>query len=214
MVDAASRLLEWMAALGLSGVDLVGTSHGGGVAMAAAILDRQRAGKRVGRLALVAPAHPYMRVGRFRVWLLNSPLAPWLTKVILQKSLIGPGLDRMYHDPAKITQQTREGYAAAIEAEGTAGYALGVMKTWRDDMRWLRDNMSDLRDTPALLLWGKQDAVVPAASARLLHENLPGSRVVMLQGAGHLPYEESPEEFDRLLLAFLDAPGNNAVNSE
>jgi pimeloyl-ACP methyl ester carboxylesterase len=33
-----------------------------------------------------------------------------------------------------------------------------------------------------------------------------GSKLVMMPGVGHLPYEEAPEEFNRVLLEFLSRP--------
>jgi pimeloyl-ACP methyl ester carboxylesterase len=35
-------------------------------------------------------------------------------------------------------------------------------------------------------------------------EHLPGARLAILQGAGHLPYEECPEEFCRIVQEFLN----------
>ncbi len=60
-----------------------------------------------------------------------------------------------------------------------------------------------IADIPALLVWGSLDgAVYPASAARLAQE-FRNVQLVMLEGVGHLPYEEEPEEFNRTVEAFL-----------
>jgi pimeloyl-ACP methyl ester carboxylesterase len=54
-----------------------------------------------------------------------------------------------------------------------------------------------------LLLWGSRDPAVPLASAHELRRALKNAELVVIQGAGHLPYEEAPAEFNRALAGFL-----------
>jgi pimeloyl-ACP methyl ester carboxylesterase len=46
---------------------------------------------------------------------------------------------------------------------------------------------------PALVMGGTADRVAPPAQLRALHEAIPGSRLAMIQGAGHVPIGEKPE---------------------
>src|ERR1700722_6471715 len=69
LVASAKRLLRFMDEAGIASCDLLGTSHGGAVAMMAATLAPQR----VGRLILVAPANPWSIHGRFLIPFLISP---------------------------------------------------------------------------------------------------------------------------------------------
>jgi pimeloyl-ACP methyl ester carboxylesterase len=48
---------------------------------------------------------------------------------------------------------------------------------------------------PTLVLWGTQDHLAPMKYARLLQEWIPGSRLAPIEGAGHMPQVERPEEF-------------------
>lgn len=57
--------------------------------------------------------------------------------------------------------------------------------------------------TPALIVWGEQDAVLSPAGAAALHALLPGSEVVMMPGIGHLPMLEAPRQAAATYLAFL-----------
>jgi pimeloyl-ACP methyl ester carboxylesterase len=44
---------------------------------------------------------------------------------------------------------------------------------------------------------------VYASSAERLQKYFPNSKLVIFPGIGHLPYEECPEEFNRVLIEFL-----------
>ena len=61
---------------------------------------------------------------------------------------------------------------------------------------------------PTLLLWGSRDSAVYPRRSHQLQRHLKNSALVMFPGAGHMPYEEVPDEFNRVLCDFLlhDAP--------
>jgi pimeloyl-ACP methyl ester carboxylesterase len=56
---------------------------------------------------------------------------------------------------------------------------------------------------PTLILSGDSDRVIPAASSEVLLQRIPGSRLELVAGAGHLFFLERPEESLRLLDEFL-----------
>lgn len=58
---------------------------------------------------------------------------------------------------------------------------------------------------PVLFLVGSEDQVVPAAAIAACHRAVPGSRLVIIEGAGHSTYFEKPQEFNAAVGAFLDA---------
>jgi 3-oxoadipate enol-lactonase len=58
-------------------------------------------------------------------------------------------------------------------------------------------------ECPTLILTGDGDRVIPGASGDVLHERIPGSRLEVVAGAGHLFFLERPEESVRLLENFL-----------
>jgi 3-oxoadipate enol-lactonase len=69
----------------------------------------------------------------------------------------------------------------------------------------LTERLKDIR-CPILVVCGEQDGGTPPAMAREIHENAPGSRLVMIPQAAHLSNLEQPEAFNRALLEFLAAP--------
>jgi pimeloyl-ACP methyl ester carboxylesterase len=56
---------------------------------------------------------------------------------------------------------------------------------------------------PTLLVWGKEDRIVPVECGELYRQALPHARLEMLDRCGHYPHIEKPEEFGRLVGEFL-----------
>ena len=56
---------------------------------------------------------------------------------------------------------------------------------------------------PALIVWGAQDEFAPVGGAHRFHKQLPGARLVVLDGAGHFLMEDAPERVGAELRGFL-----------
>lgn len=56
---------------------------------------------------------------------------------------------------------------------------------------------------PTLLLWGEYDTLVPARLGLLVRDEIPGARLHILTGAGHVCMFDRAHEFNRAVLAFL-----------
>ena len=202
MAAIARRLLPFLRGQGIEGFDLLGTSHGGAVAimLAAAARDSVR------RLILVDPAHPWSYPRPVLMRLLRRPAGAGLFRLLL------PGLKlthehylrRMYGDPGRMPPGTLAGYAAPLADRGAYDYALSIVKSWGDDMRQVELALPQIADIPTLLMWGSRDRVIAPSSAAQLQRQFRNCRLVVIEGAGHLPYEETPEEFNRAVLEFLE----------
>ena len=57
---------------------------------------------------------------------------------------------------------------------------------------------------PLQLIWGADDPLFPVAHAARAHALVAHSRLAVIEGAGHAPQAERPEEFNRVLLKFID----------
>ena len=57
---------------------------------------------------------------------------------------------------------------------------------------------------PTLLIWGEQERAVPLETGRTAHAMLDGSELAVISDASHAPYFERPDEFNRVLLDFLN----------
>ena len=56
---------------------------------------------------------------------------------------------------------------------------------------------------PLQLIWGADDPLFPVGQATRAHSLVKHSRLAVIEGAGHSPQAERPEEFNRVLLNFL-----------
>ena len=67
------------------------------------------------------------------------------------------------------------------------------------------DSFARLRGlhAPTLILTGDDDRIIPAAGSDVLHERIPGSRLEVLAGTGHLFFLEQPERTRALIEGFL-----------
>ena len=82
----------------------------------------------------------------------------------------------------------------------------GPLTLWRATRELLaQDVREDLRSirAPTLIVWGEKDRLVPLSQARVLRELIPCSRLLVIEGTGHIPMVDRPREFNRALLAFL-----------
>jgi pimeloyl-ACP methyl ester carboxylesterase len=201
----AGVMLRFMDALGINRATVVGTSHGGAVAMIMTAIDRGTGGHRIARLVLPDPVNPYSRAGRKRIAVFSSPVGSFLAvrSAPILKRMHNLFLERMYGNTSRITPGTAEGYAGPFDIPGTLHHVVRMLKSWRKDVRLLEQALPTIADVPTLLMWGRLDTAVPISSLEPLRKHFHDVRTVVFEDAGHLPYEEVPEEFNKVLIEFL-----------
>ncbi len=57
---------------------------------------------------------------------------------------------------------------------------------------------------PLLILWGTKDRVIPPKPAKKLASYNPFAKVVLLEGLGHCPHDEAPQQVNPLILDWID----------
>lgn len=199
--SSAERLLGFMDAAGLPSCNLLGTSHGGAVAMMAAGL----APGRIEKLILVAPVNPWSLRGSQMAAFLSSPVvAPMFLQIApMLRFIHGLLLRRLFGDSKRIRTGTLEGYSAPFRLPGTFQYGVSVLSSWTRDLTQLEEILPRVRHIPALLIWGSEDrAVDPQSGGRLL-KAFDRAQLVTFEGVGHLPYEENPERFNQTVGDYL-----------
>jgi len=196
----AGRLLEFLDQAGIGTADILGSSHGGALVMELAAL----APTRFRRMILVSPANPFAnRYDRVLKFYLGNAGGMFMRLVpFLPGRLWDYGIGRMYGDPARMTKGTGIGHAHPLRIPGTMPYLLSSLRTFSDDIEGLRPKLPAIARIPTLLMWGDRDPVVEFQSAHPLQQALEADLIV-LPGVGHLPYEETPAEFNRELLDYL-----------
>ena len=81
--------------------------------------------------------------------------------------------------------------------DGAAAALLGMAE--RDDQT---EFISSIR-VPALILVGREDAITPVADSEKMQSRIEGSRLVVIENAGHVSNLEQTEQFNDALLGFL-----------
>ncbi len=202
----ARRMLRVMDELSLASADVLGTSHGGALALMMAALAAEEGRPRVERLILAAPANPWSKHGKFFSRVLGSPPLRWLLPAPMRwlaPLFGGYFLARQYGDRKRIPPGTVEGYVRPMLVPGSFEYGLDILRTLRRDLREMATLLPRIAHLPTLFLWGSRDPIVLPESIVPLRACFHRSELVMIEGAGHLPYEETPEEFNRAVNRFL-----------
>ncbi|MDX1597151.1 MAG: alpha/beta hydrolase, partial [Marinobacter sp.] len=60
-------------------------------------------------------------------------------------------------------------------------------------------------EAPVLVVWGKEDRVINYRNADIFVERIPNARKVLLDGVGHAPMIEVPEESAKLFRQFIQS---------
>jgi pimeloyl-ACP methyl ester carboxylesterase len=193
------RVVASMDALGIESADLVGHSHGGSMAMLLAA----RHPERVRRLVLFAAANPHCKRAMLWVRYYRSPLG-WVAAhamPFLPERLHRRALRAMFGDPSRIRESTFAGYKSQLDL-ATVGHVLGILRSWKPDMELLDEAIGRLTGVPTLVIWGGQDKAVGLDSGEVLAGRL-GAELVVLPGVGHVAFQESPEECNRVVGEWL-----------
>ncbi|MEA5580695.1 alpha/beta hydrolase [Nodularia harveyana UHCC-0300] len=56
---------------------------------------------------------------------------------------------------------------------------------------------------PTLIIWGKQDPILPVSHAEVAAKGLPNNQLHIFDSCGHYPHLEFPDKFNSLVLNFL-----------
>jgi magnesium chelatase accessory protein len=78
------------------------------------------------------------------------------------------------------------------------------MANW--DLLPLQRDLRRLR-TPVLLIVGSNDRSIPPAEGGRIARLVPGAKVMVMQGLGHLAHEEKPEETAAAIERFAHSTG-------
>jgi pimeloyl-ACP methyl ester carboxylesterase len=97
-----------------------------------------------------------------------------------------------------VDKEVREEAARIMSEFHPAGFRLMAKSSAATDTRDLLPTI----DVSTLLIWGEVDARSPIAVAHQFHEAIPGSRLVIIPGAGHVSNMEEPVLFNAAVRSF------------
>jgi pimeloyl-ACP methyl ester carboxylesterase len=191
-IDDLARFYLWFVdAAGLGRPHVLGHSIGGWTAAEMAAMSPGS----LRRLVLVAPAGLKPEAGEI-LDIFYEPL-PRLRELTV-------------HDPAGVPEWDELFGRAPTPAEletAVRNREMTARLTWKPYMH----NPRLARFLPrvanrTLIVWGREDRIVPVACGEQYRRALPHARLAVLERCGHLPPIEQPEAFADLVLDFLGAP--------
>lgn len=103
--------------------------------------------------------------------------------------------------PAAPSFLVRDILAERLREEWIVRRALESMRPGKD---WLNGTLARA-EMPVLIVWGKQDALLPVAYAASLQAEFKHATLTVLDGCGHVPMADCPQQFDAVMTAFLAA---------
>jgi len=130
---------------------------------------------------------------------------PLVGNLVLQLPLRGVVRERVapaYYDPAALTEERLDEWTLRLTAAGSLDAYLARVNRPPEDSR--REKVKAIR-APTLVVTGDSDRMVPPAVARLYHELIPESELVVLEKTGHVPQEERPERVVAEISRWADA---------
>ncbi|MFN4185605.1 MAG: alpha/beta fold hydrolase [Hyphomonas sp.] len=135
--------------------------------------------------------------------LLEIGLARKLVKDLDMSSLIRPGLEDSFADPAFVTDEMVDRYSSLARApcHREALLALSAGRGTRAEAT--PERLSGI-SAPTLVMHGMQDKVIPASHGEQFAAAIPGAEIKLYSDAGHLPHEEIAAQSLADLRAFLD----------
>ena len=108
--------------------------------------------------------------------------------------------ENVFYDPAVATKEIVDEVYASVNDRNKLIRTLAIAKSA------IRHNMAkDLpkMETPTCIIWGKNDNVTPPEVATEFDELLPDSDLYWIDKCGHAAMMEHPDEFNKLLYAWL-----------
>jgi pimeloyl-ACP methyl ester carboxylesterase len=211
VADQARLVHDLLVRRGLESVTLVGHSMGGAVALVTALRLADEGSSRLVRLALVSGAAYRQRFPPFMSLARYSRFSRAALTIIGPRLLAGLVLRTIVYEPASVTREQIQGYAAGLSERAVQRVLIDTaLQLLPDDLDALTARDREI-DVPTLLLWGRQDRVVPLQVGLRLARELPRARMEIIERCGHLPAEERPDESRRVLSDWLDStPGLSA----
>jgi pimeloyl-ACP methyl ester carboxylesterase len=201
----AAGLRDLLVALGHERATLVGHSLGGGIAMQLAYHFPDR----IERLVLVSSGGLGPEVSA----ILRAAALPGADRFIAATAALGStvgtrvarGLALIGLRPNTDVAEVARGYASLVDRDRRAAFLAtlrGVMGTsgqrvQAGDRLYLDEGM------PILIIWGERDPIIPVQHGENAHEAIPGSRLEIFDGVGHLPQLEAPGRFIAVLEQFI-----------
>lgn len=195
----ARQLRLFMDALAIPTASLIGQSMGGGTIIEFTVSNRSR----VDRIVLVDAAglpNPLPIMGKISNLPGVGEAMYALSGNFIRRFALG---NSFIHDKRTITDEFFENATRSHKVKGSSKAMLEITRKDFFDKLESRIEQLGALDVPTLIIWGKDEKAIPLPTGRKMHEALAGSRLEVVDQAGHCPMIDQPDKFNKLVLRFL-----------
>jgi pimeloyl-ACP methyl ester carboxylesterase len=183
---------------------VIGNSMGGAISLQFAIQFPDKLEK------LVVESGAALGKGVTRLFRLSS--LPVIGELLTRPSRKGTAtlLKEVAYDPALITDELIELYYQLFSLPRAQKSFLTTLRVGVNVFGQRPQFVSSIVDNlgkitcPTLIIWGRQDRILPVEHARVAKDGIPNTELHILDPCGHGPHFERPDEYNRLVLEFLD----------
>jgi pimeloyl-ACP methyl ester carboxylesterase len=186
---------HFVSALKLERFSLAGNSMGGGVAYHYALAHADKLDK-----LILVDAYVYPQAAPAMLRLFAMPVTGQIARWVTPRFAVAKTVHDVYGDPTRVTDAGIDRYYDLLLRDGNREATRLRLGGHSDD--GLSARAKDIH-TPTLILWGTRDHWIAPANGERLAREIPGAKLVMLDGLAHVPMEEDPQRSVAPAIAFL-----------
>lgn len=209
-------LKDLIVRLKLENFILGGSSYGGGIALNTYLRHPEIRDRIKGIVIIAAAGHsrsipPYVR--RMGGWLgkilQKQPIFRLCHKTGLLKRGVRRSVNRNFYDSRSIPDGLVDNIVKELsDIKLIQGYHLATRSLIDFDVEIVRKKLSSVA-CPTLIIWGRQDQIIPAESAISFANELPNAKIEWLDSCGHAPHIEKAKQTSEYIKKFaLDCEKN------
>jgi pimeloyl-ACP methyl ester carboxylesterase len=201
----ADTVIDLMDRLMIDRAHIVGNSMGGRVALEVALREPER----VGALALLCPAVAFVKRGYHPIVRLARPELAFLPHKF-RRAMVSSTFHGLFHDTDAldpyvsdvVIDEFQRLYASPSARFAFLSAARNIYLDKPFGKHGFYSRLADL-ERPALFVWGSHDTLIPPGFKRHVAEWLPRAEQIVLDGCGHVPQVERPDQTNGLIRRFL-----------
>ncbi len=184
---------KFMAELKIEKASLVGNSMGGWVSALMAIKYPNRVEKIV--LADAAGLLPAGDINFDDIYQLNNST----------RDEIRANLKRIFANPLYANNEALVDQFMTVRVTTGDGYTINsIIDSIKRKEDFVDTRLSEIKK-PTLIIWGKQDGLIPVTDAAKFNKGIAGSQIIIFDPCGHVPQFEKFADFNKEVLKFLGA---------
>lgn len=133
-------------------------------------------------------------------------LKPILYKLVSKPSFVKKTMKSVYYDPAHITEEHLNQNLEMVKSKENFDAMMSLNRDFKHlDLKRtkVRARLKEMQ-TPTLIIWGANDKFIPVKYARVVHKEIPNSRLFLIPECGHVPMVEKPIEFVQAVEDFIN----------